>query len=230
MLTLLENLTHLFFPRFCPGCGSDAVQPKQILCLNCMMELPETGFFGIDENPVKHIMTGRLPLQKAASLYYCARVSKLHNMIHELKYKHNRDVGIFLGEMVGRQMVRSGWQDNIDLIVPIPLHLKRERIRGYNQTEIIAQGIANITAIPIITDAVIRKMYTQTQTKKGRSDRIANMEDKFQVVIPEKLEAKHVLLIDDLITTGATLEFCGLEILKVPNTRLSIATVGRSVN
>ncbi len=175
-------------------------------------------------------MDGRLTVGRAASLYYCARISKLHNMIHQLKYKHNRDVGIFLGEMMGRQMVQSEWETDIDLIIPIPLHPKRERKRGYNQTKIIAEGITNITSIPIVTDAVVRTMYTQTQTQKGRSERISNMEDKFEVVKPELLEGKHILLVDDLITTGATLEFCGLEILKVPQTKISIATVGRSVN
>lgn len=227
---LLGNFTHLFFPRFCPGCGSDTVHYGQILCLNCLLELPETGFFDLAENPVKHIMDGRLTVERAASLYYCAHVSKLHNMIHQLKYKHNRYVGVFLGEMMGRQMLQSKWKKDIDLIVPIPLHPNRERKRGYNQTKIIADGIANITSIPIATDAVARTIYTQTQTQKGRSERISNMEAKFHVVKPEKLEGKHILLIDDLITTGATLEFCGLEILKVPGTRISIATVGRSVN
>lgn len=195
-----------------------------------MMELPETGFFDMPENPVKDIMVGRLTVEKAASLYYCARVSKLHNMIHQLKYKHHRDVGIFLGEMLGRQMIQSDWKKDIDLIIPIPLHHRRERKRGYNQTKIIAEGIANITSIPIATDIVTRTLYTQTQTHKGRSERIANMEDKFQIVQPEKLEGKHILLIDDLITTGATLEFCGREILNVAGTKISIATVGRSVN
>ena len=227
---LLEDFTHLFFPRFCPGCGSDAVQSTQTLCLSCLMQLPETGFFDLEENPVKHIMTGRLSVERAASLYYCARVSKLHNMIHALKYGHRRDVGVFLGEMLGRQIVQSGWRKDIELLVPIPLHPKKKRKRGYNQTEMIAEGIANITSIPIAADAVVRTLYTQTQTHKGRSERITNMEDKFSVAKPEKLEGKHVLLIDDLITTGATLEFCGHAILKVPGTRISIATVGRSIN
>ncbi|WP_447640824.1 MULTISPECIES: ComF family protein [Chitinophagaceae] len=227
---LLGDLIHLFFPRFCPGCGSDAVSSRQILCLSCLLELPETGFFDISENPVKQIMTGRLHIEKAASLYYCARVSKLHNMIHQLKYKHNRDVGIFLGEMMGRQIIASDWGTDIDMAIPIPLHPKRERKRGYNQTKIIADGIANITSIPVVTDAVIRTIYTQTQTRKSRSNRISNMEDKFQIIQSEKLKGKHILLIDDLITTGATLEFCGREILSVPGTKISIATVGRSVH
>jgi len=194
------------------------------------MELPETGFFDQPENPVKHSLTGRLAVERAASLYYCSHVSKLRNLIHLLKYKNQRDVGIFLGEMLGRQLVRSGWAKDIDLIVPIPLHPKRERKRGYNQSKIIADGISNITSIAVETDAVVRTVYTQTQTKKGRSERIANMEDKFHVVRPEKLQGKHILLIDDLITTGATLEFCGNEILKIPHTKISIATVGRSIN
>ena len=227
---LLEDFKHLFFPRFCPGCGSDAVSSRQILCLNCIVELPETGYFNVQDNPIKQLFTGRLEVGKAASLYYCARVSKLHNMIHQLKYKHNRDVGIFLGEMLGRQLIQSDWKKSIDMIIPIPLHSKRERKRGYNQTRIIAEGIAHITALPIATDVVARTSYTQTQTHKGRSERIVNMEDKFEVVKPEKLEGKHVLLIDDLITTGATLEFCGKEILKVSGSKVSIATVGRSVH
>ncbi|PZP50957.1 MAG: hypothetical protein DI598_04395 [Pseudopedobacter saltans] len=195
-----------------------------------MMDLPETGYFDMLDNPVKDMMTGRLTVEKAASLYYCARVSKLHNMIHQLKYKHHRDIGIFLGEMLGRQLIQSNWKKEIDLIIPIPLHPKRERKRGYNQTRIIAEGIANITTIPIANDIVERTLYTQTQTLKGRSERIANMEDKFRVVKPEKLKGKHVLLVDDLITTGATLEFCGKEILNVPNSKISIATIGRSIN
>ncbi|MFT4204794.1 MAG: ComF family protein [Chitinophagaceae bacterium] len=226
---LLEDFEHLFFPRFCPGCAVDTVPYRQTICLNCLMELPETGFFDLAENPVKNILKGRLAVERAASLYYCARVSKLHNMIHQLKYKHNADIGLFLGRLLGRQMLSSGWKNDLDLLVPVPLHPERERQRGYNQTKLIADGIAHLTSIPIVTDALVRTRYTQTQTHKGRSERIANMEDRFRVVKAEKLQGKHVLLIDDLVTTGATLEFCGQEILKVPGTRVSIATVGKSI-
>lgn len=168
---------------------------------------------------------GRVAITAATSEFYFSKGSIIQNLIHELKYKGNRTAGVYLGNLMGNSLLKSNRFLNIDMLVPLPLFAKKEFKRGYNQAMVLCEGIAEVMNLPIVTKNVIRIVHTETQTKKGRIERWENVEKSFAVKDLSVLKGKHILLIDDVITTGATMEACGAEILKVDNAKLSIATL-----
>jgi len=175
-------------------------------------------------NPVEKIFWGRVPVTSAMSEFYFSKLSIIQNLIHEFKYKGNKKVGLYLGKMLGESLLNSN-RYHIDAIIPLPLFEKKEKKRGYNQAEILCTGISEIMNVPVISKNVVRIVHTETQTKKGRTERWENVEKTFFVMQPQLLEGKHLLLVDDVITTGATLEACASEILKLGNIKISIATL-----
>ena len=217
-------LFHLFFPHNCVGCGNDIIDEDNFLCLVCINELPHTNFALHANNPVEKIFWGRVPVTSAMSEFYFSKASIIQNLIHEFKYRGNKKVGHYLGNLMGKSLLNSN-RFMVDAIIPIPLFQKKEMKRGYNQAEILCKGISDMLNAPVVTRNVIRIIHTETQTKKGRSERWQNVEKTFSINQPQSLEGKHILLVDDVITTGATLEACSMEILKIPNVRLSIATL-----
>lgn len=226
----LQDFSHLFFPHQCLGCGADSVPDKDFLCMECLLTLPETGFFQIKDNLVEQKFRGRVPILHAGSAYYFTKHSALERLIYALKYRGNGQVGNYLGSITGQCLLPSGWIQDIDAIIPLPLHRSRLQTRGYNQAEKIAEGIATILQKPVWPDVIARTKATATQTHKNRVERVKSMEDIFAVTRPERLENKHLLLVDDIITTGATLDFCATELLRVAEVRLSIATVGCTIH
>ncbi len=168
---------------------------------------------------------GRIAIAAGTSEFYFSKRSIVQNLIHELKYKGNRKAGIYLGNLMGNGLLKSNRFLDVDLLVPLPLFAKKEFKRGYNQAMVLCEGIAEVMNLSILNKNVIRIVHTETQTKKGRTERWENVEKSFTVKDPAALAGKHILLIDDVITTGATMEACGAEILKANNTRLSIATL-----
>lgn len=227
---LLNDFAHLFYPHTCAGCGSDLLEQDQSICLHCYSILPETGFFGLAGNPIEKIFYGRLPVKKAAAGYYFSKSSVLQRLTHQLKYSGNREVGRQLGRWMGLQLQNSGRFTDVDALVPLPLFPEKEKKRGYNQATLLCEGISDVCKLPILNDAVRRKRYTDTQTKKGRTERLKNVEGSFELSDPHLIRQKHVLLVDDVITTGATLEACGFAITQAQNTELSIATLAWSSN
>ena len=223
--SLFKNpVFHLLYPHNCIGCGSDVISDDNFLCLGCIHDLPYTHFELHAGNPVEKIFWGRISVTAAMSEFYFSKASMVQNFIHELKYKGNKDAAHYFGNLMGESLSNSN-RFNIDVIVPLPLFEKKEKMRGYNQAEIICNGISEILGKSVIRKNVIRKVPTETQTKKHRTERWKNVENTFVVQNPNQLEGKNVLLIDDVITTGATLEACGAEILKVNNTKLHIASL-----
>lgn len=186
--------------------------------------MPHTNFAMHPNNPLEKKFWGRLSLTAGMSEFYFSKDSIVQNMIHELKYRGNKDAGKFFGNLVGKSLLNSN-RFNVDLIIPLPLFERKEKMRGYNQSELIANGIAEIINKPVIRNNVIRKVFTETQTKKHRLERWKNVATVFQVNYPEQLEGKKILLVDDVVTTGATLDACGTEILKIKDVSLSIATL-----
>jgi ComF family protein len=180
-------------------------------------------------NPLEKKFWGRMALSSAMSEFYFAKNSIIQNIVHEIKYKGNKIAGRYFGNVIGKSLLNSN-RFNIDVIVPLPLFEKKERIRGYNQSEIICEGIVEIINKPVLKNNVIRKVFTETQTKKHRVERWKNVENTFQVINTNVLESKHILLVDDVVTTGATLEACGTEILKIKNTLLSVATLAMTTS
>jgi ComF family protein len=221
---LFRDFLRLFFPKLCAGCRSALRTNESHICTNCRLNLPET-LFGFDnENATAKVFWGRLPVTSAISLLHFQKGSVVQQIMHELKYNGNRYVGIELGQLLGSRIKQSA-EALPDVIVPVPLHPKRERKRGYNQSLMIAQGVSEATGIPINHSAVIRNTHTKTQTKKGREARWENVSTIFLLKDPSALQGKHVLLLDDVLTTGATLEALGHEVMKAGNVQVSVATI-----
>ena len=227
--TIWNDFSHLFFPHVCAGCGADSLGLQSPLCIHCINLLPLTNFHFHANNPVEKHFWGRLPVTGATSLCHFTTGSLIQHLLHQLKYKGNKDTGYFLGRMMGKALNESGRFSNIDALVPLPLYTARQRKRGYNQSAVLCNGIAGIMQLPVITDAVIRLAATETQTRKTRIERWRNMEGKFEVIKPAAITGKHVLLVDDVVTTGATLEACGHALLKAEGVKLSIATLAYTV-
>lgn len=224
-----NDLLHLFFPHICAGCGTDVLDQQQMLCLHCLNNLPVTNFFDQPNNPVEQVFYGRIPVENAAGGYFFTKESLLQNLIIQLKYRGSKEIGFYLGKLLGNFLINSSRFSNVDVLVPLPLNQRREKKRGYNQATALCNGIASVWNKPVIDKNVIRKVYTETQTHKGRISRWENMDGIFAVKNPAKLENNHILLIDDVVTTGATLEACGSEILKINGTTLSIATLAYTI-
>jgi ComF family protein len=219
-----ESLLQIIFPHICSGCGSDLLSVESNLCLRCVDALPETDFEKHENNPVEKIFWGRLLLESASASYYFTKESLVQHLMHQFKYKSNKELGLQLGRMMGYQLLYSE-RFKVDAIVPLPLFPGKEKRRGYNQSVLLCEGIAELLKVPVLTDVIIRPEHTETQTKKGRIERWRNMEGKFLLTNREKVAGKHLLLVDDVVTTGATLEACGTELLKVDKVKLSIATL-----
>jgi len=227
--TIWNDFSHLFFPHVCAGCGTDSLSMQAALCIHCMNQLPLTNFHFHANNPVEKHFWGRLPLTGATSLCHFTSGSLIQHLLHQLKYKGNKDAGYFLGRMMGNALNESERFRGIDILVPLPLYAERQKKRGYNQSAVLCHGIAGIMQLPVSMDAVVRLSATETQTRKTRIERWKNMEGKFELVKPADLAGKHVLLVDDVVTTGATLEACGHELLKAAGIKLSIATLAHTV-
>lgn len=219
------DLLNLLFPALCNGCGLTLYGGEKAICAHCLADLPYTDFHLYSDNLVAKQFWGRLPCDGAMAMLYFKKGSKTQNLIHHLKYKGQTEVGYVLGSLLGEKLALSHQYKAIDCIVPVPLHLKKERSRGYNQSRYIADGIAHQIAVPINYNSLFRKKATKSQTQKSRYTRYENMQTVFQIDYPETLKNKHVLLVDDVITTGATLEACGHSLLNSGVKKLSIATL-----
>ncbi len=233
MISSLQKINtaiqHLLYPHFCCGCGVDFISTKEFLCAKCNSLLPLTQFSHIPFNPIEKMLIGRLPLVAAGSMYYFTKSSLLQHLLVQLKYNNNKEVGYFFGRQLGQLLKIADRFSSIDCIVPLPLHPKKEYLRGYNQADLIADGMSSVWQKKVLKGAVSRLIFTKTQTQESRISRWENMEGVFEVRDLDSLKGKHVLLIDDVITTGASLEACGAAILAVPGTRLSIATVAYTI-
>jgi ComF family protein len=226
---ILSDTLHLFYPHVCIGCGSDLLPEANLLCLHCISNLPHTNYAQHANNPIEKIFWGRLPLKAAHSEFYFAKESLVQHLIHQLKYKANQEVGVFLGELVGNSLLNSNRFNQIDFLVPLPLFPEKERQRGYNQATVICQGMSAVMNVPVLTANVLRKRFTETQTKKHRTERWENVEGSFFVKDGYQLEGKHILLVYDVVTTGATLEACGSVIINIPGSKLSLATLSMAM-
>ena len=220
-----ESLLHLIFPHVCAGCGSDILSEQNVLCMRCMIAMPETNFELHPNNPVEKNFWGRLPLEAATAQFYFTKESLMQHLMHQFKYKGNKELGLQLGRLMGNALRSANRFSEIDVLIPLPLFPSKEKKRGYNQATVLCDGMAEILNIPVLNNVITRPQHTETQTKKGRIERWRNIEGKFQLIDPLKIQNKHVLLVDDVVTTGATLEACGNELLKAENVKLSIATL-----
>lgn len=221
----LNDLLSIFYPRCCVGCGDALQRNEKFLCLNCLLHLPETNYHLLDESPLEKIFWGRAKVEHVYSFLFFRKGNTVQSMLHQLKYKGNKEIGAYLAEMYGQKLARTGCLSDVDVIVPIPLHPKKLRIRGYNQSEWIAMGLSKGLGIPYSNDFLVRATFTETQTKKSRFNRWQNVKDVFQAANKEQFAGKHVLICDDVLTTGATTEAAIQKLLEVPGVRVSVVTL-----
>lgn len=224
-MKLLDDFISLFYPNICTGCNNPLVGGEHQICLNCLADLPVTGFEKIIDNPVAKIFWGRAEITYATAFCRFDKGGKLQHILHQLKYKGNKEVGQKLGAIYGFRLIQTSFYKEIDAIIPVPLHPKKERARGFNQSNEIGRGMAEAMGKPLITNNLIRDVHTESQTRKGRFERWENVSGIFEVRNETELAGKHLLLIDDVVTTGATLEACTQVLLKVKDVKVSIATL-----
>ena len=198
---------------------------EHLICTACRYNLPYTNFHLQPDNIVAQQFWGKIKLEGAYALFYFTKGGKIQNLMHQFKYKGVKQIGNLLGNIAGEQLVKNKMFNSAELIIPVPLHKKRMLQRGYNQSACFAEGLSEKLNAAVENNNLVRLTATETQTHKSRFARFENMQEVFTVKNPEKLINKHVLLVDDVITTGSTLEACGVQLLKIPGLKLSIATI-----
>ena len=226
---LWDDFISLLFPRLCYACGNHLMRNENLICTECFVLIPRTNYHIAEDNPVAQLFWGRCLIEKAAAFSYYNKGSRIRNLIHNMKYKGIREIGIELGRIYALSLKSSGFTKDIDLIIPVPLHLVKKRTRGFNQSEIISMGIADVTGLPVDTKSLVRTTVSETQTKRSRYERWTNVEGIFHVIDPQTIMNKHVLLVDDVITTGSTIESCSYELLKIEGVKVSVVALAFAV-
>ncbi|HLP72372.1 MAG TPA: ComF family protein [Bacteroidales bacterium] len=229
LLDILDDFASLLFPRICYGCGNHLMRNEKVICTDCHVQIPRTSYHTEPDNPVARLFWGRCLITRAAAFSYYNRGSRIRALIHNLKYRGIKEAGTELGRIYGFALKESGFTNGMDLIIPVPLHPARERERGYNQSSIIAEGIAEATELGVDDKILVRSVKSKTQTKRSRYERWTNVEGIFIVVQPERITGKHILLVDDVITTGSTIESCANELLKYEGVKVSVAALACAV-
>lgn len=219
------DFVSLIFPELCQACAKSLYGNEELICADCLYHLPYTDFHLHPDNPVAQKFWGRVPLEAAAALLYFSKGSRVQNLMHQLKYKNKPEVGVYLGKLAGKRLLENTFFSSADIIIPVPLHKQKLLKRGYNQSLSFAEGLAAKLLIPIANNNLIRTTSTESQTKKSRISRYENMKDVFAVKDASQLTGKHALLIDDIVTTGATLEACCNVLLDIPGVKISVAAI-----
>lgn len=228
-ISLLSRIVDFLQPRFCVICGSRLAVSEEVVCCKCNMLLPRTNqCCRALDNDMARLFWGRLHVAQCASFMHYQSHTPASRLFYQLKYHGQPEVGVVLGRMAASEYDAYGFFEGVDMIIPLPLSRKRERQRGYNQCLAIAYGIAQVKNIPIRTDVVKRVKNTETQTHKNPIERLENVQDAFLLQKPEVVKGKHVLLVDDVVTTGASLVACGRELEKAGGVVVSIFTLGQT--
>lgn len=224
-MRLLKDLFYLFYPKMCIVCDKNLIENETEICTICRHDLPLTNFQDYSNNKVTQTFFGRIEIEKGYSLLFFRKEGSTQQIIHDLKYKGNEEIGNFFGNWLGELLKQNREFKDVDFIIPVPLHSKKLKKRGYNQVSKFGKRLRHFLEIPFIEDQLIRISPTKTQTFKARFERFSNIDTKFQLKNANQFKNKHILLIDDVITTGATLEACAKEFLKADNCKISILTM-----
>jgi ComF family protein len=222
-MSFLDDFISLVYPRLCLACENSLYKYEACICSDCRYHLPKTNFHLESDNPVSQLFWGKAPIHSATAYYHFSKGGKVQHLIHQLKYKGKKEVGITIGNFIGKDLAEAPLFETVDYIVPVPLHKKRLKTRGYNQSEMIGLGIAENMKAELDTEVLYRTFASETQTKKSRYRRWENVKEIFAVRNTEKFENKHILLIDDVITTGATIEACVNMLIDIKGIKVSIA-------
>ena len=225
--TVWNDLLGLFYPRLCQLCGTPLCEGEEHLCLDCLCDLPRTNChrLPIGISATEEPFAGYSAVRRVVSFLHFEQEGSAQRLIHRFKYHSDDQLAIYIGRQAAQELRADGCFTDVDRLVPVPLHPRKMRQRGYNQSERIARGFASVYGVPIDTDTLIRRTYTETQTRKSAYDRRLSMENVFTVAHPERLARHHILLIDDVLTTGSTLIGCIDALHIVPDLRISLFTV-----
>lgn len=219
---IIESITHLFYPSACVGCDSSSPIKDHIFCVECLMDLPETDLFDSKDNDMEYRLVGRVAIQSASALYYFSKGSKIQEAMHTLKYRRDKRIATQFGRTFARRWIDSHRLLLPDLVIPVPLHQKRQYQRGYNQSKIFGQSICEIMDVPFL-DILIKTTHTESQTHKTRQERVSRLHGTIDITQNIDLSDKHILLVDDVLTTGATIEVCAKALLDYdPTIRISV--------
>jgi ComF family protein len=227
---LSKGFIHLFYPELCVACARQLATNKSCFCIRCKLKLEPTGHLNCAENEFTERFYGLAPVKMGVAMYYFNRKTPIQSALHALKYKNKPEIGLRLGRSLGAQLATTPNFELPDAVVPVPLHPKKEKTRGYNQSARFAQGIAESLQIPFWPKALRREVHTISQTNKGRIERFSNVQAVFKARQTDKLKGKHILLVDDVLTTGATMESCCQALLQSEVGSLSLATIAIAVN
>ncbi len=227
IISFWRRLLDLIAPRLCVVCGHRLSVTEEVICSKCNFHLPRTGFHqDAYENEMARLFWAQIPIERATAFFYYEPHAETANIIYELKYKNHPEIGTTIGRMLAKEIQPAGFFNEIDEIVPVPLARKRLHQRGYNQSKEIAQGISEITHLPINNNAVRRIVFEGSQTNKGRWERHENVEHVFELVDAASVCNKHLLLVDDVVTTGATCIACAKALCQAGDVRISILSLG----
>jgi competence protein ComFC len=225
----LLDVASLVYPRVCSGCQQSLFKHEEFICNKCYLTLPKTNYHLQQENPIEKIFFGRANIKAASSFLFFQKKGSVQKLLHALKYKNKPEVAQLLGKWYGQDLKKSDAFSNIDFIIPVPLHKKRMQKRGYNQSEHFAKGLSEVLHIPVITNVLIKSKFTETQTHKTREERAENISTSFNLQTPEIIQNKNILLVDDVITTGATTEACILKLQENTNANISLASIAYAI-
>jgi len=223
-----SDFVALFYPKTCRACGTVLSKNEQWVCTNCYLDIPKSDYWNDTKNPVNQLFWGKTKIEFASAFLIFSKGSRYRKLIHSLKYKDDQESGIELGRLYGKELYKQSKYPKIDAIIPVPLHPKKQKKRGYNQSDCIAEGLSLSLNVPYVTDVLIRTVNTQTQTKKHKDERWENVKGVFDVKNPNTIRGKQVLLVDDVITTGATIEHCALSLIEKADCKVSIACLARA--
>ena len=224
-MNILKPLTDLIYPPLCAGCGLLRPLDNHIFCLDCLHELPETGFHQHARNPFTAHFEGRIQIRTGASFLFFTRGGGTQRLLHQIKYNNQPELITTIGRWYGKQLMKEDLWKGLELIVPVPLHWKKQRKRGYNQSAVFGEAIGDVMNVPCQPKTMLRVTHDKSLTGMNRVQRVQTIGASFLVPKPKLVMEKHVLLVDDVLTTGATLESCALVLEKVPVASIRMITI-----
>lgn len=225
--SFLTKVLDFVSPRLCVICGRRLLPSQPLLCSHCTLHLPVTNYYLSPlDNPMARLFWGLFPIERASALFFYEPKASTRELIYDLKYRGYPMIGEEMGALIARRYQPAGFFEGVDAIIPVPLTRRRRWQRGYNQSEMLARGIREVTGLPILTDVLKRTSFKGSQTKRNQWERRENVDGVFRLVRPDDIRGKHILLIDDIITTGATIVACADEICKAGDVKISVLSLG----
>jgi ComF family protein len=225
---VFRDFVSLIYPNYCAACEDSLVKGEKLICTRCMSQMPQTNYHRDADNPLRTRLVSRINIRHAMALFKFSKSGRVQSLLHVLKYKNQPELGVMLGNLYGDRMTEANLGGAFELIIPVPLHSSRMRKRGYNQSAKFAEGLTQILGIPFSDDIIERKVKTETQTRKTKLNRWRNVTEVFQIKDLDVVQNKNILLVDDVVTTGATLEACGNYLLEAGCSTLSIACIAEA--